>query len=106
MSGLGLLPRDESCTGEHFVEVARSLYASEREARLMWRRIVQVVRGARYTVELAFTESLTLGQLSDFKEAGPQQLPHLKDGEWGLASTAIATLCEGRGYRPAWIASI
>lgn len=72
----------------------------------MWRRIVQVVKGARYTVELAHAESLTLGRLWDFSEAGSRQLPRLKDGEWLLASTAIATLCEGRGYRPACMASI
>lgn len=93
------------CTGRRFVEAAQIMHATEREARQMWRSLVNLVEAAQYDESGAMRRSVTLQQLSDLVDAGPDQLPGLEPGEWELVTTTVSLLNspEGSGSQACWV---
>jgi hypothetical protein len=77
-------PRRERIQSSTFVEAAVELGYEGQDAQGVWRRAVQVQRGARFTPGAALAEYLTKGQLADIVRQGRQAFRNLPRTRWQL----------------------
>lgn len=91
---LGKRPDLRRCNFGAFLRMAEEHRFSEADARNVWMRLVEAVRGSRYNVTNAAQESLTYGQIVSVIEGGPEQFRGMSEARWNLARRVAARLRE------------
>lgn len=93
MSKSGSRPNNEHLGRDGFVKAATGGGFSEADAVRIWRRVVEVAKGARYNASNASTEFVTRGQLKSIMDGS--RLPRMSDPDWKLVQGAAAALTKG-----------
>lgn len=91
MSKTVLRPRNVRCYGDNFVAAAGR--DNEQAARRIWRRVMEHVKGARYSTEDAMTDYATHGQLQTLAAGDRRsQFPRMSEEDWELLKKVATKL--------------
>lgn len=95
MADLSKRPDLRRCNLDAFIAMAKDHRGvTEADARNVWMRLVEVVRGARYTLHSAAAETLTYAQFITVVKGGQEQFRGMSYERWNLAQKVATRLQE------------